>query len=177
MQYTTTCQSPVGEILLAADDIGLTGLWFEGEKYYALSLDKEHEEKEVPVLTEAKSWLDIYFAGREPDFMPPIHMIGTPFQMEVWELLRKIPYGKTTTYGELARQIARQRGLPRMSAQAAGGAVGHNPISIIIPCHRVVGSNGSLTGYASGIQRKIQLLAHEGVDMSRLFVPADSTAP
>lgn len=162
---------------MAADDIGLTGLWFEGEKYYALSLDREHEEREVPVLTEAKRWLDIYFAGREPDFMPPVHMIGTPFQMEVWELLRKIPYGKTTTYGELARQIARQRGLAHMSAQAAGGAVGHNPISIIIPCHRVVGSNGSLTGYAGGIQRKIQLLAHEGVDMSRLFVPADSTAP
>lgn len=177
MQYTTTCPSPVGEILLAADEIGLTGLWFEGEKYYALSLDKEHEEREVPVLAEAKRWLEIYFAGREPDFMPPLHMIGTPFQIEVWELLRKIPYGKTTTYGELARQIAKQRGLPRMSAQAAGGAVGHNPISIIIPCHRVVGSNGSLTGYAGGIQRKIQLLAHEGVDMSRLFVPADSTAP
>lgn len=120
MQYTTTYHSPVGEILLAADDIGLTGLWFEGEKYYALSLDKEHEEKEVPVFAEVKRWLDILLYRKGPDFMPPIHMIGTPFQMEVWELLRKIPYGKTTTYGELAEQIAKQRGLERMSAQAVG---------------------------------------------------------
>lgn len=154
MQYTTKYQSPVGEILLAADDIGLTGLWFEGEKYYALSLEKDHEEKEVPVFAEVKQWLDIYFAGKEPAFMPSIHMIGTPFQMEVWELLREIPYGKTTTYGELAKQIAKRRGLERMSAQAVGFAVGHNEISIIVPCHRVVGTNGSLTGYAGGIEKK-----------------------
>ena len=176
MQYTTTYQSPVGEILLAADEIGLTGLWFEGEKYYALNLDKQHEEKEIPVFAEVKRWLDTYFAGREPDFMPPIHMIGTPFQLEVWELLRKIPYGNTTTYGELARQIARQRGLERMSAQAVGFAVGRNEISLIVPCHRVVGSNGSLTGYAGGIERKVRLLALEKADMTGLFAPQKGTA-
>lgn len=177
MQYTTTYQSPAGEILLAADDIGLTGLWFEGEKYYALSLDKEHEEKEIPVFVEVKRWLDIYFAGREPDFMPPIHMIGTPLQLEVWELLRKIPYGKTTTYGELAKQIAKQRGLERMSAQAVGFAVGRNEISLIVPCHRVVGTNGSLTGYAGGIDKKMAFLKLEGAYQDGYFVPKHSTAP
>lgn len=176
MQYTSTYQSPVGEILLACDEIGLTGLWFEGEKFYALSLDKEHEAREMPVFAEVKRWLDVYFSGREPDFMPPIHMIGSPFQLSVWEILRQIPYGRTTTYGEVAKRLAAERGLPRISAQAVGGAVGHNPISIIIPCHRVVGSNGSLTGYAGGLQKKIRLLTHEGVDMGRLFVPKRGTA-
>ncbi|MCM1099776.1 MAG: methylated-DNA--[protein]-cysteine S-methyltransferase [Clostridium sp.] len=171
MQYTATYRSPVGDILLAADDIGLTGLWFEGEKYYALGLDREHEEREVPVFLEVKRWLDIYFTGKEPDFMPSIHMIGTPFQMEVWEILRQIPYGDTTTYGEIAKKIAAKKGLQRMSAQAVGGAVGHNKISIIIPCHRVVGTNGSLTGYAGGIDKKMKLLIQEGVDMEGLFVP------
>ena len=177
MQYTTKYQSPVGEILLAGDDIGLTGLWFEGEKYYALSLEKDHEEKEVPVFAEVKQWLDIYFAGKEPAFMPSIHMIGTPFQMEVWELLREIPYGKTTTYGELAKQIAKRRGLERMSAQAVGFAVGHNEISIIVPCHRVVGTNGSLTGYAGGIDKKMFFLKLEGAYKENYFVPKHSTAP
>ena len=150
MQYTTTYQSPLGEILLAADEIGLTGLWFDGEKYYAWNLDENHEEKEVPVFQEAKRWLDIYFSGREPDFMPPMHMLGTAFQKEVWEILRTIPYGETTTYGGIAAKIAKKRGLPRMSAQAVGNAVGRNELSILIPCHRVVGTNGSLTGYAGG---------------------------
>ncbi len=177
MQYTTTYQSPVGDILLAADEVGLTGLWFEGEKYYALHLEKEHEEKETPVLMEARRWLDVYFSGKEPDFMPPLHMMGTPFQMEVWELLRKIPYGKTTTYGELAKQIAKQRGLSKMSAQAVGFAVGHNELSVIVPCHRVVGANGSLTGYAGGIDKKLKLLSLEGIDTDKLFVPKYSTAP
>lgn len=177
MQYTTTYSSPVGEILLAADSIGLTGLWFDGEKYYALSLDKEHEAREVPVFGQAKRWLDIYFSGREPDFMPPIHMLGTPFQRAVWELLRKIPYGQTTTYGKLARQIAEQRGLARMSAQAVGAAVGRNELSLIVPCHRVVGSNGSLTGYAGGIDKKITFLKLEGAYQDTFFVPKHSTAP
>ena len=176
MQYTTTYQSPLGEILLAADEIGLTGLWFEGEKYYALALDPEHEEKEVPVFSEVKRWLNIYFSGQEPDFMPPLHMIGSPFQMEVWALLRKIPYGQTTTYGEFARQIAKQRGLPRMSAQAVGGAVGHNELSILVPCHRVVGTSGSLTGYAGGVDKKHFLLTLEGVDMTALTIPTKGTA-
>lgn len=163
MQYISIYQTPVGETLLACDDIGLTGLWFKGGKYYALNLDKEHRPQETPFFSETARWLDIYFSGREPDFMPPIHMVGSPFQLSVWELLRKIPYGETTTYGEIARSLAAERGLPHMSAQAVGGAVGHNPISIIIPCHRVIAANGSLTGYAGGLQKKRNLLAYEGV--------------
>lgn len=177
MQYTSKYQSPIGEILLAADNKGLTGLWFDGEKYYALNLDKEHEEKEIPVFYEAKRWLDIYFSGKEPDFMPPINMIGTPFQMEVWNILNTISYGQTITYGEIAEKIAANRGLKRMSAQAVGGAVGHNEISVIVPCHRVVGTNGSLTGYAGGIDKKIYLLKLEGAYKEEYFVPEHSTAP
>ena len=176
MQYTTTYQSPVGEILLAADEIGLTGLWFAGEKYYALNLDEEHEEKEIPVFAEVKRWLDVYFTGREPDFMPPLHPIGSDFQQVVWKILRQIPYGTTRTYGDIAAQIARARGVAKMSAQAVGGAVGHNDISILIPCHRVVGKSGSLTGYAAGLEKKIRLLTLEKVDMSRFFVPKKGTA-
>lgn len=167
MQYTTTYHSPIGEILLAADDTGLTGLWFEGGKYYAHSLDREHAKREAPVFAEARRWLDVYFSGKEPDFMPPIHMTGTPFQMEVWEILRQIPYGETTTYGEIAKKIAGKKGLQRMSAQAVGGAVGHNAISVIIPCHRVVGADGSLTGYAGGIDKKVKLLTCEGVNVEK----------
>lgn len=176
MQYTSTYQSPLGEILMVCDEAGLTGMWFLGQKYFALGLGKEHEERETPVLTETKRWLDIYFSGREPDFTPALHMIGSPFQLTVWELLRQIPYGKTTTYGELAGKVAQKRGLSRMSAQAVGGAVGHNGISIIVPCHRVVGANGSLTGYAGGVGKKKRLLTLEGVDMEGLFVPKKGTA-
>lgn len=161
MQFIHRYHSPLGNILLAADDIGLTGLWFDGQKYYAGNLAAEHEEQNTPVFEQAKEWLDIYFKGREPRFMPSVHMTGTPFQLAVWEILRRIPYGKTTTYREIAKEIARQRGLPHMSAQAVGGAVGHNAISIIIPCHRVVGTNGSLTGYAGGIDKKVKLLTLE----------------
>lgn len=176
MQYTAAYQSSVGDVLLAADEIGLTGLWFEGEKFYALSLDPEHEERETPIFAITRRWLDIYFSGHEPDFMPPVHMIGSEFRRCVWELLLQIPYGTTVTYGDLARQVARRRGLRRMSAQAVGGAVGHNGISIIVPCHRVVGTNGSLTGYAGGVDKKRRLLELEGVDMEKFFVPARGTA-
>lgn len=170
MQYTIKYQSPAGEILLACDEIGLTGLWLENEKYYANGLETDNKERETPVLSEAKRWLDIYFSGKEPDFTPPIHMLGTPFQLSVWKILCEIPYGKTTTYGEIAKQIANERDLKQMSAQAVGGAVGHNKISIIIPCHRVVGTNGSLTGYAGGIDKKQMLLNLEGVDTEHLFL-------
>lgn len=172
------CQysSPMGGILLAADEIGLTGLWFEGEKYLSAQLSPNHVQQETPILKKAKRWLDLYFSGSKPDFMPPLHPIGSPFQQSVWELLLRIPYGKTTTYGSLARQLAQQRGLACMSAQAVGGAVGHNRISIIIPCHRVIGTNGSLTGYAGGLDKKRKLLELEQVDLSRMFIPQKETA-
>ena len=176
MVYICHYNSPLGEILLAADEIGLTGLWFEGEKYFADNLTEEHKAQETPVLSETKHWLDIYFTGREQDFLPPLHPVGSVFRQAVWKILLQIPYGKTTTYGEIARQLAAQQGLERMSAQAVGGAVGHNEISIIIPCHRVVGTNGSLTGYAGGIDKKIKLLELEHTDMSRFFVPKKGTA-
>ena len=171
MIFTCHYDSPLGGILLAADVVGLTGLWFDGAKYFADNLPPAHTAQETPILAEAKHWLDVYFAGREPNFTPPLHPVGSPFRQAVWEMLLQIPYGETTTYGELARQLAAQCGLPRMSAQAVGGAVGHNEISLIIPCHRVVGTNGSLTGYAGGIDKKIKLLELEHNDMHRFFIP------
>lgn len=176
MQYTAIYRSSMGEILLACDEIGLTGLWFEREKYYAMGLDPVHEARTAPILEETIRWLDLYFSGIEPDFLPPIHMIGSPFQLSVWKILTEIPYGKTVTYGEIASQIAKDRGLSRMSALAVGGAVGHNEISILVPCHRVVGTNGSLTGYAGGVDKKIALLKLEGADTDRFFVPKKGTA-
>ena len=176
MQYTSKYQSPLGPILLAGDDEGLTGLWFEGQKYYALYLDKENEEKETEILKDAKRWLDIYFSGKEPDFKIPLHFTGTDFLNEVWEILYQIPYGKTMTYGEIANILAKRKGLSRMSAQAVGGAVGHNEISIIVPCHRVVGSQGSLTGYAGGIDKKVALLKLENVNMDNFYIPKKGTA-
>ena len=163
--------SPLGGICLAADALGLTGLWFDGEKYFGSNLPANPVRQETEILTESKRWLEVYFSGREPDFLPPLHPIGSPFRRAVWDLLLQIPYGQTTTYGALARQLAAQQGRAAMSAQAVGGAVGHNPISLIIPCHRVVGASGSLTGYAGGIERKIQLLKLEGTDCIKLFVP------
>lgn len=176
MTYTQHYDSPLGGILLAADDVGLTGLWFDGQKYFARGLSNERIAQETPILTEAKRWLDIYFTGKEPDFTPPLHPIGSAFRRSVWEILLQIPYGQTMTYGEIARQLAKKQGLERMSAQAVGGAVGHNEISIIIPCHRVVGADGSLTGYAGGIGKKEKLLELERADMSRFFVPKKGTA-
>ncbi|MCD8083153.1 MAG: methylated-DNA--[protein]-cysteine S-methyltransferase [Clostridiales bacterium] len=176
MPYTSCYSSPIGKILLEADEVGLTGLWFEGQKYFALCPEQEGKEQENPLFTEVKRWLDIYFSGREPDFTVPLHLVGSEFQKEVWDILCAIPYGKTTTYGEIARQIAERRGIRRMAAQAVGGAVGHNRISVIVPCHRVVGANGSLTGYAGGLDKKIKLLTLEQTDMSSFFVPKAGTA-
>ena len=173
MIYTQHYESPLGGILLAADEIGL---WFDGEKYYADNLAAEHEARDTQALGAAKRWLDVYFAGKEPDFLPPLHPIGSAFRQEVWQLLLEIPYGQTTTYGALARRLAERRGLRHMSAQAVGGAVGHNEISILIPCHRVVGTSGSLTGYAGGIDKKLSLLRLEQVDLSGFFVPTKGTA-
>ena len=165
MEYITHYQSPIGSILLAADETGLTGLWFDGAKYFAGCPASEHKEENTPVLEQTKEWLIIYFSVKEPDFCPPVHMTGTPFQLSVWKILQQIPYGKTVTYGEIAKEIAREKGLSRMSAQAVGGAVGHNKISIIVPCHRVIGKDGSLTGYAGGIDKKMKLLDLEGVKL------------
>ena len=176
MQYTSRYASPLGSILLAADDIGLVGLWFEGQKYFANGLEKTHEEKEIPLFAKVKRWLDVYFSGQQPQFTVPLHFIGSDFQKEVWALLCTIPYGQTTTYGAIAKQLAAKRGLPQMSAQAVGGAVGHNKISIIIPCHRVVGKNGSLTGYAGGIDKKAELLRLEKTDMRTFFIPKKGSA-
>ena len=168
--------SPLGGILLAADETGLTGLWFDGQKCFARDLPAERVEQNTPALSEVKRWLDSYFTGKEPDFMPPLHPIGSAFRRSVWDILLRIPYGQTTTYGEIARQLAEKQGRPCIAAQAVGGAVGHNKISIIIPCHRVVGTNGSLTGYAGGIDKKVKLLEWEHTDMTGLFVPREGTA-
>ncbi len=176
MQYTETYYSPIGNILLAADDKGITGLWFEGAKYFSGTLNPSNEMKKLKVLEQAKSWLDIYFSGNEPDFVPDLNLTGSPFRIAVWDFLRRIPYGSVVTYGEIASELAKQMGIQHMSAQAVGGAVGHNPISIIVPCHRVIGSNGSLTGYAGGVKKKLKLLKLENVDTSCLTLPKNRTA-
>ena len=163
MEYVSNYISPLGKMLLAADDKGLTGAWFEGQKYFARGLGSEYEECKLPLFKDVKCWLDLYFSGQEPKFQIPIHLIGTSFQQEVWELLYEIPYGETRTYGEIAAKLAKRRGIVSMSAQAVGGAVGHNPIPVIVPCHRVLGAGGSLTGYAGGVERKRKLLELEGV--------------
>lgn len=156
MLFLTHYASPLGPILLAADETGLTGLWFEAQKYFPSFSGVEYQEKETPVLTETARWLDVYFSRKDPGFLPPLHPQGSPFRQTVWDILLTIPRGQTMTYGEIARRLGVR------SAQAVGGAVGHNPISILIPCHRVVGSDGSLTGYAGGVERKARLLQLEG---------------
>lgn len=176
MIYTYYYNSPLGRITMASDGDYLIGLWFDGQKYYADSIKGEHIEKSLPIFTEVTKWLDIYFSGKEPDFTPPLLMKTTSFRKAVWEVMLTIPYGKTMTYGEIANIIAKEKGIEKMSAQAVGGAVSHNSISIIIPCHRVVGTNGSLTGYAGGIDKKIQLLKLEKTDMKNLFIPKKGTA-
>lgn len=172
MLYTMRYESPVGPLLLAEKAGILAGLWMEGQKYYLGSLQGEaQKEKASEVLCCVKRWLDRYFRGERPSVseLAPAPE-GSLFRKTVWKILCEIPYGETATYGEIARKTAEALGRESMSAQAVGGAVSHNPISIIIPCHRVVGTDGSLTGYAGGLEKKIALLTHEGVDMDRLFV-------
>lgn len=177
MVYTTHYQSPLGALLLAARGDALAGLWLEGQKYFLGSLKEPAEPMEGhPVLLQAGDWLSRYFAGERPDSGElKLDPGGGEFRRTVWEELCRIPYGSVTTYGALARTVAARLGRASMSAQAVGGAVGHNPISILIPCHRVVGADGSLTGYAGGIDKKLWLLDHEGVETDRFFVP--ETAP
>jgi len=161
MLYTSHYASPLGGMTLVSDGTALVGLYFDGQKYAAEGLDATRTQKNLPIFEEARRWLDVYFSGRKPDFTPPTAPAGTAFQQSVWEILLTIPYGETTTYGAIAQRIKQNTGR-RMSAQAVGGAVGRNPISILIPCHRVVGTNGSLTGYAGGIDKKERLLQWEG---------------
>jgi len=161
MTFISDYNSPLGKIVLASDGENLIGLWFDEQKYFGSRLLPPIETRELPIFLTTKRWLDAYFAGENPDFVPPLRLIGTPFQQTVWQLLQKIPYGQTTTYGNLSREICKLTNRQRMSAQAIGGAVGRNPISLIVPCHRVVGANGALIGYAGGIERKQFLLELE----------------
>ena len=176
MDYIHHYDSPLGGITLASDGDAIVGLWFDGQKYFADSLNERYKEKNLPVFEETVCWLNTYFSGKAPDFTPKLNMRTTAFRKSVWDVMLTIPYGQTMTYGQIAEIIAAQSGLARMSAQAVGGAVGHNSISLIIPCHRVVGTNGSLTGYAGGIDKKVQLLRMEQADMSRFFIPKKGTA-
>ena len=161
MDYRWHYVSPLGGITLASDGEALTGLWFDGQKNFPAVLVRE--QKPLPVFEEAVKWLDLYFSGKDPGFTPKLSLRSTPFREAVWEMLRSIPFGKTVTYGEIAARLAGERGLVKSSARAVGGAVGHNPISLIIPCHRVVGAGGRLTGYAGGIEKKRFLLSLEGI--------------
>lgn len=180
MCYTTIYQSPLGDITLACDEQGenLVGLWLAGQKYHGGAAAKKQVNKcDSPVLQRTMLWLERYFAGEEPNISElPLAPGGSEFRQSVWQILCEIPYGEVVTYGDIAKRIAVKQNRQGMSAQAVGGAVGHNPISIIIPCHRVVGADGSLTGYAGGIKTKIKLLELEGVDMSGLYMPKKETA-
>lgn len=163
MIYLHQYASPLGKIIMAANGEKLTGLWFEGQKYFDTTIVEEGEEKQLPIFEQAGEWLNTYFQGKDPGFIPSVHLEGTAFRKQVWKILLTIPYGQTMTYGEIAGIIAQNRSLSRMAARAVGAAAGRNPISLIIPCHRIVGAGGSLTGYAGGIERKEKLLALEKV--------------
>ncbi|MEG6616362.1 methylated-DNA--[protein]-cysteine S-methyltransferase [Peptococcaceae bacterium 1198_IL3148] len=178
MYYRATYPSSLGIITLACDGSSLVGLWIEGQKYHGDTiLEDMIESNDMPIFDTTKKWLDRYFAGEKPDISElPLAPVGGKFRQGVWNILCEIPYGKVITYGDIAKKMAAKMNKESMSSQAVGGAVGHNPISIIIPCHRVVGSNGSLTGYAAGVHTKVKLLELEGADMSRLFVPSKGTA-
>lgn len=179
MYRHTRCRTPIGEVTLACDEAGaLVGLWMEGQRYFLGGLpERPVAQDDVPVFAQTRDWLDRYFAGERPAISElPLAPIGSAFRQEVWRILCEIPYGEVTTYGEIGRKLAARRGSGRTSARAVGGAVGHNPISIIVPCHRVIGADGSLTGYAGGLERKLALLTHEGVDAGRPFVSSGGAA-
>ena len=159
-------ESPLGGIAMMSEGECLTGLWFDGQKHFPRIPDGTPEERHLPVFEQASRWLDLYFSGRQPGFTPPLRAEGTAFQRAVWARLLEIPCGQTVTYGEIARVLG-------ASARAVGGAVGRNPISLIVPCHRVIGADGSLTGYAGGLDRKLRLLTLEGADLTKLRIPAE----
>lgn len=177
MLYKTIYESSLGNILIVSDENNIIGLWFEGQKYFLANIKEDITQKDdLPILQSAKLWLDQYFAGQKPNIADlKLAPRGNDFRLTVWKILCEIPYGQLTTYGEIAKKVAIVMNKESMSAQAVGGAVGHNPISIIIPCHRVVGSHGSLTGYAGGIDKKIKLLQLEGVDTKQLMIPKKGT--
>lgn len=164
MYYKSKYDSPIGPLYIVADETSLAGLWMEEQKYFQATIKKEELIiEETKVTRKTAEWLERYFHGEQPRLHElPLNPHGSEFRQQVWQILCEIPYGKTTTYGEIAKRIAEKRGIKTMSAQAVGGAVGHNPIGIIIPCHRVIGKDGSLTGYAGGLDKKIWLLNHEG---------------
>lgn len=176
MHFYTEYDSPIGGLTIASDGSAVCGLWFEKHKYMKESLPEPPERNDAdPVLVHLSEWLDAYFAKKRPSIGElPLAPSGSDFRKDVWMALREIPYGETVSYGELSDKIAAVRG--KCSPRCVGGAVGHNPISIVVPCHRVVGANGSLTGFGGGIAVKVKLLEHEGVDMSRFFVPKKGTA-
>lgn len=164
MTYLKSLSSPLGQMLLASDGEAVTGLWFEGQKYFAAGLEPETEERpELPVFGQAAEWMSAYFAGRPLPPLPPLAPKGSPFRQAVWKLLLEIPFGETATYGALAERMKASGSTA--SPRAVGGAVGHNPISVFIPCHRVVGTDGSLTGYAGGVEKKRFLLELERIDL------------
>ena len=171
MRYVRRYRSALGDMLIGCDEQGLTDLCFEYDRHFRSLDPRDMREEWTPVIERTAEWLDIYFSGREPEFTPPLHPGGSDFRRAVGRIMLEIPYGGLTTYGDVAARIARERGLTRMSAQAVGGAVGHNPVAIVIPCHRVVGAGGDLTGYGGGLERKIALLKLEGVDTTGLFLP------
>lgn len=170
MLFTHRYASPLGGITMCADGEALTGLWFDGQRFFPDALPPERPDENLPVFALADRWLDAYFSGRRPESTPPLHLRASAFRVTVWEALLSIPYGQTTTYGALAGRVAARLGTARVSAQAVGGAVARNPVSLIVPCHRVVGADGSLTGYAGGIEKKRRLLALEGADLPGLYV-------
>ena len=176
MEYASRYESPLGWITLTSDGEALTGLRFDGREHAPDAPEDGREERPLPVFETAKRWLDVYFSGRAPDFTPPLKRNATPFREAVRDVLLTVPYGQTVTYGEIAKRLAGRNGTRRTSARAVGGAVGHNPIWLIIPCHRVVGADGALTGYAGGIERKAELLKLEGADLPKRVVPESGTA-
>jgi methylated-DNA-[protein]-cysteine S-methyltransferase len=167
MEYYNKVESPVGVLTISSDGENITGLWIEGQKYFCRTLEKDASQKDLDIFENAKIWLECYFSGNKPDFNLPLEPKGSAFQKDIWDILIKIPYGETITYGKIAEKYKSQKNGKNVSARAVGGAVGRNPISIIIPCHRVIGSNGSLTGYAGGINNKKMLLEYEGVSIKR----------
>lgn len=168
MDYTYQYETPLGKMIMASDGKALTGLWFHGQKHFGSTLDKENKEQFVPIFKETIDWLDLYFSGVEPSFTPLLSLRASAFRKAVWKVLLEIPYGQTMTYGQVASRISKQNGNRAVSAQAVGGAIAHNAILLMIPCHRVIGANGCLTGYAAGLDRKLKLLAHEGICMGSL---------